>query len=66
MLKIYIPMSEEIAGSNIELVAVEGVLFANQRDWWDDETFLGLARVCGMECPSRYASLTSNKVTLTW
>ena len=25
------------------------------RDWWDDEVFLGLARVRGMECHSQYA-----------
>ena len=25
------------------------------RDWWDDEVFLGLARLRGMECRSRYA-----------
>jgi hypothetical protein len=23
--------------------------------WWDDEVFLGLARLRGMECRSRYA-----------
>ncbi|SEP21221.1 PIG-L deacetylase family protein [Trujillonella endophytica] len=26
-----------------------------QRDWWDDETFLGLMRLRGMECRTRYA-----------
>jgi LmbE family N-acetylglucosaminyl deacetylase len=25
------------------------------RDWWDDEVFLGLARLRGMECRARYA-----------
>ena len=25
------------------------------RDWWDEETFLGLARLRGMECRARYA-----------
>jgi LmbE family N-acetylglucosaminyl deacetylase len=25
------------------------------RDWWDDELFLGFARIRGMECRSRYA-----------
>jgi hypothetical protein len=25
------------------------------RDWWDDETFLALMRIRGMECRSRYA-----------
>jgi len=25
------------------------------RDWWDEETFLALARLRGMECRARYA-----------
>ena len=25
------------------------------RDWWDDEVFLGLARLRGMECKATYA-----------
>ena len=25
------------------------------RDWWDDELFLGLMRIRGMECRTRYA-----------
>ena len=25
------------------------------RDWWDDEVFLGLARLRGMECRAPYA-----------
>ena len=25
------------------------------RDWWDDEVFLGLARLRGVECRARYA-----------
>jgi hypothetical protein len=25
------------------------------RDWWDDELFLGLMRLRGVECKSRYA-----------
>jgi hypothetical protein len=25
------------------------------RDWWDDETFLGLMRLRGVECHHRYA-----------
>ena len=28
---------------------------SGDRDWWDDEVFLGLARLRGMECRSRYA-----------
>ena len=29
------------------------------RDWWDDEVFLGLARLRGMECRARYAEAFS-------
>ena len=27
-----------------------GAPVAERRDWWDDELFLGLARLRGMEC----------------
>ena len=37
------------------------------RDWWDEETFLGLARLRGVECRSRYAeAFTVSKATLSW
>jgi phosphoenolpyruvate carboxylase len=38
-------------------VALLSECFPSQqgRDWWDDETILGFARVRGMECRSRYA-----------
>jgi LmbE family N-acetylglucosaminyl deacetylase len=63
---IYVPMTEEIARSKIELLSKAYQSQIN-RDWWDEETFLGLARLRGMECRSRYAeAFTANKVTLTW
>jgi LmbE family N-acetylglucosaminyl deacetylase len=31
----------------------------HSRDWWDDELFLGIMRVRGMECRSRYAEAFS-------
>jgi LmbE family N-acetylglucosaminyl deacetylase len=50
----YLPMAEERARRKVELLNVS---FPSQkcRDWWDDEVFLGLARLRGMECRSRYA-----------
>ena len=37
------------------------------RDWWDEETFLGLARLRGMECKARYAeAFAVTKATLAW
>jgi LmbE family N-acetylglucosaminyl deacetylase len=36
------------------------------RDWWDDEVFLGLARLRGMECRARYAeAFHCGKLTVT-
>lgn len=63
---VYVPMSEEIATAKVELLSKA---YQSQigRDWWDEEMFLGLARLRGMECRSRYAeAFTTNKVTLTW
>jgi LmbE family N-acetylglucosaminyl deacetylase len=63
---VYVPMSEEIARSKVELLS-KAYQSQIDRDWWDEETFLGLARLRGMECRSRYAeAFTMNKVTLTW
>ena len=51
---VYLPMSEERVRRKVELLHA---CYPSQhgRDWWDDEVFLGLARLRGMECRSRYA-----------
>jgi LmbE family N-acetylglucosaminyl deacetylase len=51
---VYVPMSADTARRKVELLHK---CFPSQRnrDWWDDEVFLGLARLRGMECRSRYA-----------
>jgi LmbE family N-acetylglucosaminyl deacetylase len=51
---MYVPMSEHTAQRKVELLHK---CFPSQRnrDWWDDEIFLGLARLRGMECRARYA-----------
>ena len=51
---MYVPMSAELARRKVELLHK---CFPSQhgRDWWDDEVFLGLARLRGMECRARYA-----------
>lgn len=51
---LYIPLSDEIARRKIALL---DMCFPSQKchDWWDEEVFLGLARLRGMECRSRYA-----------
>jgi LmbE family N-acetylglucosaminyl deacetylase len=50
----YIPVSAELARRKVSLLN-EHYHSQRDRDWWDDETFLGLMRIRGMECRSRYA-----------
>jgi LmbE family N-acetylglucosaminyl deacetylase len=51
---MYVPLRPDQMHSKLELLQK---CFPSQstRDWWDDETFLGLARLRGVECRSRYA-----------
>jgi LmbE family N-acetylglucosaminyl deacetylase len=51
---MYFPLSADTARRKVELL---GKCFPSQRnrDWWDDEVFLGLARLRGMECRAPYA-----------
>ena len=63
---LYLPMSHEVARDKVRFL---GKAYPSQagRDWWDDETFLGLARLRGMECRSRYAeAFAIGKATLEW
>ena len=52
----YIPMSEEVVERKLEIIQTS---FGTQRpkDWFDADTFRGLARIRGMECraPDRFA-----------
>jgi LmbE family N-acetylglucosaminyl deacetylase len=61
---VYLPLTPEIARRKVELLHKS---FPSQRsrDWWDDEVFLGLARLRGMECRANYAeSFHCSKFTL--
>jgi LmbE family N-acetylglucosaminyl deacetylase len=51
---VFVPLSSELAHRKVELLHKS---FPSQRarDWWDDEVFLGLARLRGMECRAPYA-----------
>jgi LmbE family N-acetylglucosaminyl deacetylase len=51
---VYYPLTEDVARRKVELLHK---CYPSQRgrDWWDDEVFLGLARLRGMECRARYA-----------
>jgi LmbE family N-acetylglucosaminyl deacetylase len=50
----YFPLTDDIARRKVELL---DKCYPSQRhrDWWDEETFLALARLRGMECRARYA-----------
>ena len=63
---VYMPLSSAALGRKIELLVAH---FGTQRskDWFDAETFTGLARLRGMECraPERYAeAFVLRKATL--
>ena len=51
---VYFPLSADAARRKVKLLQK---CFPSQhgRDWWDDEVFLGLARLRGMECRAPYA-----------
>ena len=51
---MYVPLSASTAHRKLELLHK---CFPSQRnrDWWDDEVFLGIARLRGVECRARYA-----------
>ena len=50
----YFPLLPETAQRKVELLHNS---FPSQkhRDWWDEEVFLGMARLRGMECRAPYA-----------
>ena len=50
----FVPVSPAHAREKVDVL---NACFPSQldRDWWDDETFLGLMRLRGIECRSRYA-----------
>jgi LmbE family N-acetylglucosaminyl deacetylase len=55
---VYFPLSADIARRKVELLHK---CFPSQRDrdWWDDEVFLGIARLRGVECRAPYAEAFS-------
>jgi LmbE family N-acetylglucosaminyl deacetylase len=60
----YVPLSEAVARQKVELLHKH---FGSQvgRDWFDEELFLGLARLRGVECRARYAeAFTCRKAVL--
>jgi LmbE family N-acetylglucosaminyl deacetylase len=60
----YVPVAPEHARRKVELLTKHYPSQAG-RDWWDEEVFLGLLRLRGMECRSRYAEgFTARKLRL--
>jgi LmbE family N-acetylglucosaminyl deacetylase len=51
---VYFPLEDHVARRKVELLH-KCYQSQRSRDWWDDEVFLGLARLRGMECRARYA-----------
>jgi LmbE family N-acetylglucosaminyl deacetylase len=51
---VYWPLSAETARRKVELLH-KCYPSQHNRDWWDDEVFLGLARLRGIECHAPYA-----------
>ena len=61
----YVPISAELGQRKVSLLN-EHYRSQHDRDWWDDETFLALMRIRGMECRSRYAeAFQATKAVLT-
>lgn len=61
---VYVPMSPEVARTKVDLL---NKCFPSQRDrdWWDDQLFLGMARLRGVECRQPFAeAFTCTKCVL--
>ena len=61
----YVPLADEVAKRKVELL---DKCYPSQagRDWWGEETFLGLARLRGMECRAHYAeAFTCTKLVIS-
>lgn len=61
---VYVPLPAATAARKADLL-LEHFPSQHHRDWYDREVFLGLARLRGIECQSRYAeAFTCPKLTL--
>ena len=61
---VYVPLTDEMATRKADLL-LEHFPSQHSRDWYDREAFLGLARMRGVECQSRYAeAFTCPKLAL--
>ena len=62
---MYIPLAADVVHRKVELLHK---CFPSQRHraWWDDEVFLGLARLRGVECGERYAEAFHCPKSVIW
>ena len=61
---LYVPLTVEQGRRKVDLLH-EHFPSQKDRDWWDDEMFLGLMRLRGIECRAPYAeAFTAPKVLL--
>jgi LmbE family N-acetylglucosaminyl deacetylase len=63
---LYVTLSDELVREKVLRLSKA---FPSQasRDWFDDDVFLGLARLRGMECRAKYAeAFTAAKAVLAW
>lgn len=64
--EVYVRLSEENAHEKVRLLS-KAYPSQTHRDWWDEEMFLGLARLRGMECRNRYAeAFHLTKAVFSW
>jgi LmbE family N-acetylglucosaminyl deacetylase len=61
----YVPISAELGQRKVSLLN-KHYPSQQSRDWWDDETFLALMRIRGMECRSRYAEAFQTSKAVLW
>jgi LmbE family N-acetylglucosaminyl deacetylase len=64
----FVPLSAAVMRRKVRLL-MEGFGSQRNKDWFDEETFRGLARLRGVECraPSGYAeAFSGRKLTVNW
>ncbi len=62
---LYVDIPQDVARQKAELLA-QSYPSQSGRDWFDDEAFLGLMRIRGVQCRARYAeAFVSEKATLS-
>jgi hypothetical protein len=64
----FVPLSAAVAKKKVRLL-MEAFASQRSKDWFDEDTFRGLARLRGVECraPSGFAeAFSARKITFGW